>query len=214
MGLQVSSKSIFMICSINGSGDFCHLVYPHELRIQSNMVNQQPIIQVQKGKDLLAKQLADIYSLCSQAYEVDFKPILDSFPDPTHILIYLDKILVSHALWITRWLQVDHSLMLRTAYVEAVATHPDYQKHGLGTMAMRAVQAEIQDFDLGALSPSDDRWYARLGWERWQGPLFIRKKGKLLPTPGEDVMILRLPCTPKLDLQVTLSAEWRQGELW
>jgi aminoglycoside 2'-N-acetyltransferase I len=178
------------------------------------MVNQQPVIQVCKGKDLLAEQLAEVYSLCSQAYEVDFKPILDSFLDPTHVLIYIDNILVSHALWITRWLQVDHLLMLRTAYVEAVATHPDFQRRGLGTRVMRAIQAEIQEFDLGGLSPSDDRWYAKLGWERWQGPLFIRKKKKLLPTPGEDVMILRLPRTPKLDLTTPLSAEWRHGELW
>jgi hypothetical protein len=28
------------------------------------------------------------------------------------------------------------------------------------------------------------------------------------------VMILRLPCTPPLDLDAPLSAEWREGELW
>jgi aminoglycoside 2'-N-acetyltransferase I len=186
----------------------------YEWRVKNVMFSQEPIIQVCKGKDLPADQSAEVYSLCSQAYKVDFKPILDSFSDSTHILAYLDDVLVSHALWITRWMQVDHSLMLRTAYVEAVATHPDFQNCGLGSMVMRAVQAEIQDFDLGGLSPSDDRWYARLGWERWQGPLFIRKGEKLLPTPGEDVMILRLPRTPKLDLKAPLSAEWRDGELW
>jgi len=174
----------------------------------------QPIVHVLEGKALLPNQWMEVVSICSLAYEEDFEPILNTFSDPMHILVYLDDMLVSHALWVTRWLQYDHSLMLRTAYVEAVATHPDFQERGLGTMVMRAIHAEIQDFDMGGLSPSDDRWYARLGWERWQGPLFIRTADGLLPTLGEVVMILRLPRTPKFDLTAPLSAEWRQGELW
>lgn len=55
---------------------------------------------------------------------------------------------------------------------------------------------------------------ARLGWETWRGPLFIRTADGLLPTPDEDVMIRRLPRTPALDVTQSLSAEWRQGELW
>jgi hypothetical protein len=56
--------------------------------------------------------------------------------------------------------------------------------------------------------------YARLGWEFWRGPLFIRRAGRLIPTPDEEVMILRLPKTPPLDLEAPLSVEWREGELW
>ena len=36
----------------------------------------------------------------------------------------------------------------------------------------------------------------------------------LLPTPEEQVMVLRLPKTPPLDLELPLSAEWREGEVW
>jgi aminoglycoside 2'-N-acetyltransferase I len=178
------------------------------------MVAREPIFLIRKGRDLLPEQKNEVILLCSQAYGIDFESILQSFPDPTHVLAYIDQVLVSHALWITRWLEYDHSLMLRTAYVEAVATHPTFQKKGLGTAVMRSLQANIQDYDLGGLSPSDYRWYTRLEWERWKGPLFIRAKNTLLPTPGEEVMILRLPGTPMLNLNAPLSAEWRAGELW
>jgi hypothetical protein len=34
------------------------------------------------------------------------------------------------------------------------------------------------------------------------------------PEDAEEVMIYRLPRTPTLDLTLSLSAEWREGELW
>jgi aminoglycoside 2'-N-acetyltransferase I len=36
----------------------------------------------------------------------------------------------------------------------------------------------------------------------------------VLGTPDEQVMVLRLPRTPLLDLDAALTAEWRPGELW
>ena len=57
-------------------------------------------------------------------------------------------------------------------------------------------------------------WYARLGWVMWQGKLFIRTDEGLLPTPDDQIMIKTLPKSPALDLNGSLSAEWREGELW
>jgi len=80
---------------------------------------------------------------------------------------------------------------------------------------MRRLIAEVQDYDLAALSPFNVDYYERLGWELWRGPLFIRTKEALVPSPAdEEVMIFRLPKTPPLDLDAPLSAEWREGELW
>jgi aminoglycoside 2'-N-acetyltransferase I len=72
----------------------------------------------------------------------------------------------------------------------------------------------INKYEPGALSPSHSGFYARPGWELWQGAL-IRTADGLEPAPeNEEVMILRLPQTPALDLHASLSAEWRNGELW
>jgi GNAT superfamily N-acetyltransferase len=157
---------------------------------------------------------AAIIDLCSLAFEEDYTPYMQTFVDPMHVLARLDGKLVSHALWITRWLQVSDGPLLRTAYVEGVATADSFRRQGLATAVMEHLAQEIADFEIGALSPADTSLYARLGWEFWQGPLFHRKAGRLVPDPDEAVMILRLPKTPNLDLAFPVSVEWREGEIW
>jgi len=157
----------------------------------------------------------DIIALCSQAFEEEFEALLNTFSQPPHILGYQASKLVSHALWVTRRLQVNNKQMLRTAYVEAVATEYAYRDRSYASMIMKRVVAEIHDYELGALSPFNVAFYKRLGWEQWRGPLYIRTEAGLVRTPGDEaVMIFRLPGTPDLDLSTPLSAEWREGELW
>jgi aminoglycoside 2'-N-acetyltransferase I len=159
----------------------------------------------------------EIRALCSLAYDEEFAPYLADIGPGVHLLGRLGPLLVAHVMWVPRWLQPGAGPRLRTAYVEAVATHPSHQRRGFATELLARVAREIQDHDLGALSPSDAGFYARLGWQSWQGPLFIRTRDDQgeTPTPDEEVMILRLPRTPPdLDLTAPLSAEWRPGELW
>lgn len=174
-----------------------------------------------RGHALSRRQRAAIVKLINHAYEEDLGSLFESFPDATHVLGTIGATpnsggtLVSHALWITRWLQIGSGPLLRTAYVELVATDEAWRGRGFASSVMRRVTEEIRDFDIAALSPFSVAYYARLGWERWLGPLLIRKEGQLLPTPeDEEVMILRLPKTPPLDLRSELSVEWREGEVW
>jgi aminoglycoside 2'-N-acetyltransferase I len=58
-------------------------------------------------------------------------------------------------------------------------------------------------------------WYAKLGWERWRGPLWIEHDGALEATPDDEmVLIYRTPRTPVLDVTAALTAPWRPFELW
>jgi len=170
--------------------------------------------QIIRSQELTEQEYMEILELCSQAYQRDFKPFLETFCNATHILGRINSMLVVHALWVTRWLQSATIPPLRTAYVEAVATEESYRGRGFATAIMRRIAKEIKHFDLGALSPSVPDLYARLGWQLWRGPLFIRTNEGLVPTPNEQVMVLLLPNTPVLDLTSALSAEWREGELW
>jgi aminoglycoside 2'-N-acetyltransferase I len=158
----------------------------------------------------------EIVLLCNRAYEQDMATLFETFVDATHILGYYNDLFVCHALWVTRYLQVGTNPLMRTAYVEAVATEANYRNRGFASAIMKYLIGEIQDYELAALSPFSVEYYERLGWELWRGPLFIRtKEGNLKPSlDGEEVMIFRLPKTPRLDLNAPLSAEWREGELW
>ncbi|HOU13876.1 MAG TPA: GNAT family N-acetyltransferase [Anaerolineae bacterium] len=172
-------------------------------------------IKIIRGELLSEIDRHGIVALCSRAYEQDMEPLFATFANATHVLGFYNGILVSHALWVTRYLQVGAGLLLRTAYVEAVATDEAYRQRGFATAIMQHLAGAIQDFDLAALSPFSVAYYARLGWELWRGPLFVRTEDGLLPSPDdEEVMILRLPKTPILDVSQPLSAEWREGELW
>jgi aminoglycoside 2'-N-acetyltransferase I len=173
-------------------------------------------IQVQSSAELSAQTREQILALCDRAYGEDLRPAFDAFADPVHVLATVEGTLVSHALWVTRWLAPGGSAPLRTAYVEAVATDPAYERHGFASAVMRALVGRVATVQLAALCPSDrgETFYGRLGWERWIGPLSIRRGAGVLETPEESVMIYRLPWSPPLDLTEPLSAEWRPGELW
>ena len=177
------------------------------------MTNQLHI-EVASAESLSPATYAAIISLCNEAYEEELSSLFATFISPTHVMAYLGDALVSHAMWVTRWLQPGTLPLLRTAYVEMVATAPAYQRQGFGTAVMQRLAAEIQDFDLGGLATGSPGFYARLGWEPWRGPLFIRSDTGVLPVPDNSMMFLHLPKTPVLDVTAPLSAEWRAGELW
>ncbi len=170
--------------------------------------------EVVSGRSISASCGQEIINLCSAAYEEDFRHYMELLPNPVHLLARRSGTLVSHAAWVTRWLQVKEDKVLRTAYVEAVATAPEYQRRGFASAVMQHLITHIDDFDIGALSPSDADFYERLGWELWRGPLAVRTEQCLMSTPGEEVMIYRLLRTPKLDLKNLLTVEWREGEVW
>jgi aminoglycoside 2'-N-acetyltransferase I len=172
-------------------------------------------IEVLASAALQSRTRQEVLDVCTEAYAEDFTEILAQVGPGVHVLGWMDSLLVAHAMWVTRWLEPGGRSALRTAYVEAVATKPAYQRRGLASGLLARLAREIGDYDLGALSPSDAGFYARLGWESWRGPLSIRKGEHLVATTDEEVMILRLPRTPPdLDLTAPLSAEWRPGELW
>ena len=177
-------------------------------------MNQALKIEVIHVNEITPELTADIHALCNRAYEEDLTSLFASFTDPVHVLGYLDGKLASHAMWVRRRLQIGNGPLLRTAYVEMVATEPALQGRGFATEVMHHLASEITDYDLGALCPAETSVYARLGWVFWRGPLFIRQGEQLIATPEERIMVLPLPKTPALDLYQPISAEWRVGEVW
>jgi hypothetical protein len=73
---------------------------------------------------------------------------LKNLAGATHVLGRNNGKLVSHAAWITRWLQIGSGAALRTAYVEAVATEPTCERRGFATTVMRRLQECIIDFEV------------------------------------------------------------------
>jgi len=104
-------------------------------------------------------------------------------------------------------------------YVELVATVPSQQRRGFGSRVMGEIGHIIRDeYALGALATGSQGFYARLGWEAWLGPTFVRMPdGERIRSGDEDhhVMVLRTPTTsPSLDISEPIACGWRPGEPW
>jgi len=175
------------------------------------------MIMSAQTEDLNADTRASIIQVCIAAHqEEDFKHLFSYIPSGgRHFLAYRETELVSHAVVTTRWLQSEGQPMLKTAYVDAVATIPAYQGHGYGSALMRQLAKKIDDYTIACLETERPAFYERLGWEIWCGPLAGRSEQGLIPTPEQSgIMVLRLPQTPALDLDQGLTIECQTGRIW
>jgi aminoglycoside 2'-N-acetyltransferase I len=171
--------------------------------------------------DLTAPDIAVIRALLVAAFGSDDD---ERFTDDdwdhalggVHFVLELDGAIVAHASVVERELHVD-GRPLRTGYVEAVATAPDRQGGGLGSLVIADVTSHIREhFELGALGTGRHRFYGRLGWLTWTGPSFVRTIEGSLRTPDEDgyILVLPTPSSPPLDLATPISCDWRPGDVW
>jgi aminoglycoside 2'-N-acetyltransferase I len=172
-------------------------------------------MKTSRTKDLSEAERSAIVRLCTEAHQMDFGPLFSFLPPyGLHILAYDERQLVGHAVVTTRWIQPNSLPLLKTAYVDAVATHPAYQRQGIGSSVIRHLASVIQDYELACLETERVSFYAQLGWEEWRGPLTGRNGTELLPTPDQKgIMILRLAHTPSLDLDSSLIVE-HDGRIW
>jgi aminoglycoside 2'-N-acetyltransferase I len=179
-------------------------------------MSESIIVTSARTEDLNAAARAAIIDVCIAAHrEDDFKHLFEYITaGGIHVLAYRAQELVSHAVVTPRWLQPEGSPILRTAYVDAVATLPIYQGQGIGSMVMRHLASLLSDFEIACLETDRVSFYARLGWEEWRGLLAGRTATELLPTPDQKgIMILRLARTPALDLDGSLTIEYA-GRIW
>ena len=171
--------------------------------------------------DLTASEIAAIRELLVAAFGSDEE---EAFTDDDwahaigglHFVLDQDGKIVAHASVVERRLHVDDRA-LRTGYVEAVATAPERQGAGFGSIVMGEVSDYIRGaFELGALGTGRQAFYQRVGWQTWNGPSAVRTTEGVRPTPEDDgyIMVLTTPASPPLDPNATITCEWRAGDVW
>jgi aminoglycoside 2'-N-acetyltransferase I len=175
-------------------------------------------VRLVETRQLSTRQLRLLRQLLDEAFAADFTE--DDWQHALggwHAIIESADRLLAHAAVVERRLVVD-GREFRTGYVEAAAVTPDLQRTGLGTTVMTAISDLVrQQFDLGGLSTGEWAFYQRLGWERWEGPTYVRTAdGRLQRTPDEDagVMVLRCGPTRDLNLKTSIACEERSGDSW
>ena len=181
-------------------------------------MNDSSRVAIFRTEEIEASARGAIVDLCVAAHhEDDFKNLFTYVPrGGLHFLLFHGEELVSHALVTTRWLQPESQPLLKTAYVDAVATLPGLQRRGHGSTLMRHLASRIEgDYAIACLETDRIEFYRPLGWELWRGPLAGRSEHGLIPTPEQTgIMILRLSRTPALDLNSTLTIECQETRIW
>ena len=164
-----------------------------------------------------ARTLAAARALLDDAFDGDFDDAdWDHALGGLHALAWDDGDLVGHGAVVQRRL-LHGGRALRTGYVEAVAVAPAHRRSGIAS----AVMARLEDvvggaYDLGALGATDDgaALYAARGWQRWRGPTSVLGPGGTVRTPDDDGAVLVLLGAVPLDLDGTLTCDWRDGDVW
>ena len=106
---------------------------------------------------------------------------------------------------------------LRTGYVEAVAVAAAHRRRGVASAVVAGLEEVVRGaYDLGALGATDDgaALYAARGWQRWRGPTSVLGPAGTVRTPDDDGSVLVLPGAVPLDLDGSLTCDWRDGEVW
>lgn len=163
------------------------------------------------------KLLAEIRRLLDDAFDGDFSDEdWDHTVSGRHVVVEDGGVVLAHAAVVPRVLEVVDR-PFRTGYVEGVATASARHNAGLGSLAMDSASELVRrEFELGALSTGRHTFYQRLGWERWQGPTFVRRASGTIRTEDEDdgVMVLRFGPSEDVDLTAPISCEGRAGDDW
>jgi aminoglycoside 2'-N-acetyltransferase I len=167
--------------------------------------------------ELSAAELQAIRAIMDVAFDDFTDDDMEHGLGGRHWVVELDGRIVSHASVVERSIEVD-GVAFRAGYVEAVAVEPALQGLGHGTRVMRAATDHIrQVYELGVLGTGEFHFYERLGWERWQGPSFVRlADGSLERTADDDhgLMALRLGPSSGVDLRSRITCESRSGDVW
>src|SRR2546427_10128652 len=100
-----------------------------------------------RTEELNEETRASIIHVCRTAHqEDDFTHLFSYIPSGgIHVLAYLEQEVVSHAVATTRWLQPEGLPLLRTPYVDAVATRPAYQGQRIASTLMRHLATVISE---------------------------------------------------------------------
>lgn len=181
-------------------------------------MTQSTKVKFFKTEELDAETRNTIVNLCVMAHQdEDFKNLFSYVPSGGwHFLAFQGEQLVSHAMVTTRWLQPEGHSLLKTAYIDAVATLPTAQGRGHGSTLMRHLASRIDgEYVIGCLETDLMEFYERLGWKVWRGPLAGRSKQGLIPTPEQKgIMVLQLSQTPALNLDSILTIECQDERIW
>jgi aminoglycoside 2'-N-acetyltransferase I len=175
------------------------------------------MIRTAHTADLSPETLAAARALLEEVFEGDFGDHdWEHGLGGMHALVFDDGELVGHAAVVMRRL-LHGGRALRAGYVEGVGVRASARRRGHGEALMTELGRVIRGaYELGALGATDEAipLYERLGWRRWDGPLFALTPAGRVRTAADDGAVFVLETGVTLDRSGELTCDWRDGDVW
>lgn len=155
----------------------------------------------------------EITNMCNEAYGQDFDLLFSLLPpDGLHLTGRLEGILVTHLVVTDRWLKPETGAQLRTAYIDAVATLPEFRRHGYaGQLITKAIGLFEGNHDLIALSANDPALYKKHGFHFWPGLQYLENEtASGTEISPEQHNLMTRPALPGTGTSHII-ANWRPG---
>lgn len=134
-----------------------------------------------------------------------------------HVLVRDGDHLVGHASAVPRSIRFGDQAWRTVGYVEAVATAPEHQSAGVGTLAMEKLHEEIGSrWGVALLSTGRATgFYELLGWERWRGLSYTQTQGGVV-LDGEHGGLMVFSGDPSVlpDRSLAVTCQDRPGDAW
>lgn len=133
-----------------------------------------------------------------------------------HVLARIEGALVGHASVVGRRL-LHGGRALRCGFVESVATAPAARGQGVAWTVMAEIERLVLGgHEVGALGASDAgrNLYVARGWVPWRGTLHALSPDGIRDTPEEVGTVHVLPGSAPLDVDASLTCDYREGDLW
>jgi GNAT superfamily N-acetyltransferase len=178
------------------------------------------LIETHRTYKLATHIRQEVLEMCNAAFGIPFDALFEMLPpDGLHVIGRLDDDkLVAHLVITDRYLRTEGHPHFRTAYFDAVATHPDFRKRGYaGALINKALEICSGRYDLLALATNEPTLYSKHGCVKWQGmQINETEDGKGVENSAEQNNLMILPCdvSLKLDLSKPMTANWRPGGGW
>lgn len=173
-------------------------------------------IEICRTEELSDKVRAELRSMLEHTFGPRYEDIAwHHCLGGTHFLLRYKGVLASHVSLVPRLLEQD-GREYRGVYGESMATIPELQGKGIGSIVAAMATADILlHYEIGAFAASKYHFYERLGWRKWSGQTYVKSgTGKEPASPDRGAVMALLPEGSAIDPDGELVTDWREGDIW
>ena len=129
-------------------------------------------------------------------------------------MVFRENSLVGHAAVVSRRITFDGHIV-EAGYVEGLAIGGNWRGLGLGSELLAAATNFCRlNYRVSLLSTNIHKFYAKHGWQRFEGESFAETDSGLIRTSEDDDGLMLLSDDAMLARPNRVTCDFRRGDIW